>query len=118
MNKKKKEQKAKVNPQMTEQELLLAEETLRNAERQILIHFVKGVMLYRITEITKQKVLKSWDREDFEEMLHSATKTCNKMRDEVDKMIDDLIDVVPEIRAYQKELEASYNKIKEEEEKK
>ena len=118
MNKKKKEQNAKAIPQMTEQELLLAEETLRKAERQILIHFAKGVMLYRITEITKQKVLKNWNREDFEEMLHSSTKACNTMRDEVDKMIDDLIDVVPEISAYQKNLEEAYNKIKEEEEKK
>lgn len=118
MNKKNKEQNAKANQQMTEQELLLAEETLRKAERQILIHFAKGVMLYRITEIAKQKVLKNWNRDDFEELLHSSTKACNTMRDEVDKMIDDLIDVVPEISAYQKDLEATYNKLKEEEEKK
>ena len=116
MNKKKKEQNAKANPRMTEQELLLAKETLRKAERAVLIAFIKGVMLYRLAEETKQKVYKNWESEDFEEMLHEASKACNEMRDEVDESIDHLIEIVPEIRAYKAELKEMFNKQKEDHE--
>lgn len=86
-----------------------AKETLRKAERDMFICFVKGVMLYRIAEETKQKVLKNWNSEYFEAELHAATKACNKMRDGVDKSIDHLIGIVPEIRAYHAELKETFN---------
>lgn len=91
-----------------------AEETLRKAERDMFICFVKGVMLYRIAEETKQKVFKNWNSEDFEVELHAAMKACNEMRDGVDESIDHLIEIVPEIRAYKEELKEMFNKQKKE----
>lgn len=114
MNKRKKEQNAKANPQMTEQELLLAKETLRKAERDMFIYFIRGVMLYRLAEETKQRVYEDWKSEGFEETLHSAINLCNEMRDEVDKYIADLITIVPELEEFAKELKFKFeetNKI-------
>ena len=91
-----------------------AEENLQKAERQLLICFAKGVMLYRIAEETKQKVFKNWNSEDFEPELHAAMKACNEMRDGVDESIDHLIEIVPEISAYNAELKEMFNKQKEE----
>ena len=93
-------------------------ENLRKAERDLLLCFVKGVILYRIAEETKQKVFKNWNSEDFEVELHAATKACNEMRDGVDESLDHLIHVVPELREYYAELKGSLKKIEEKEEKK
>lgn len=96
----------------------IAKETLRKAERDFLLCFVKGVMLYRLAEESKQIVLKNWNREDFEEMLHAATKVCNEMREDVDTFIDQVIEIVPEIRAFNEELKEDFNKNKKKEEEK
>ncbi len=103
---------------LSKAEETLAKETLRKAERDLLICFVKGVILYRIAEETKQNVLKNWNREDFEEMLHAATKACNEMREGVDTSIEHVIDIVPEISAFTEELGESFKKLKNEEGKK
>lgn len=94
----------------------LLKENLQKAERGLLICFVKGVMLYRIAEETKQKVFKNWNSEDFEVELHAAMKACNEMRDGVDESLDHLIHVVPELREYYKELKVSFGKIEGKEE--
>ena len=95
-----------------------AKENLRKAERDLLLCFVKGVMLYRIAEETKQKVFKNWNSEDFEAELHAATKACNEMREGVDDSLDHLIHVVPELREYYTKLKGSFKKIEEKEEEK
>ena len=92
----------------------LLKENLQRAERGLFLCFVKGVMLYRIAEETKQKVFKNWNSEDFEAELHAATKACNEMRDGVDDSIDHLIEIVPEISAYNAELKGMFNKTMEE----
>ena len=95
-----------------------AKENLRKAERDLLLCFVKGVILYRIAEETKQKVFKNWNSEDFEPELHAAMKACNEMRDGVDENIDHLIHTIPELREYYKELKGSFGKIDKKEVKK
>ena len=106
--------KRKAEETLSKAEEALAKETLRKAERDMFICFVKGVMLYRIAEETKQKVFKNWNSEDFEAELHSAMKACNEMRDGVDDSIDHLIEIVPEISAYNAELKEMFNKAMEE----
>jgi len=94
----------------------LLKENLQRAERGLFLCFVKGVMLYRIAEETKQKVFKNWNSEDFEAELHAATKACNEMRDGVDESLDHLIHVVPELREYYHDLKKSFGKIDKKEE--
>ena len=94
----------------------LLKENLQKAERGLLLCFVKGVMLYRIAEETKQRVYKNWNSEEFEAELHAAMKACNEMRDGVDENIDHLIHVVPELREYYEELKVSFDKIEGKEE--
>ena len=93
-------------------------ENVRKAERNLLLCFVKGVMLYRIAEETKQKVFKNWNSEEFEAELHAATKACNEMRDGVDDSIDHLIHTIPELREYYAELKGSFKNIEGKEEEK
>lgn len=95
-----------------------AKENLRKAERDLLLCFVKGVILYRIAEETKQKVFKNWNSEDFEPQLHAAMKACNEMRDGVDENIDHLIHTIPELREYYHDLKKSFGKIEEKHEQK
>lgn len=89
----------------------LAKETLQKAERNMLICFIKGVMLYRLAEETKQRVYEDWKSEGFEETLHSAMKVCNEMRDDVDKFIAELITIVPELEEFAKELKVKFEEI-------
>lgn len=89
----------------------LAKETLQKAERNMLICFIKGVMLYRLAEETKQRVYEDWKSEGFEETLHSAIKVCDEMRDDVDKYIADLITIVPELEEFAKELKFKFEEI-------
>lgn len=93
-----------------------AKETLRKAERDMFICFVKGVMLYRIAEEIKKEVFTQWNSEDFEAKLHAAMKACNEMREGVDESVEHLIEIVPEIRAYKEELKVMFNETKEEHE--
>ena len=103
---------------MSKAEETLAKETLRKAERDVLIAFIKGVMLYRLAEETKQRVYKDWESDDFEETLHSAMNVCNEMRDAVDEHIADLINIVPEIGEFAKSLKVKFEEISKMEEKK
>lgn len=101
--------KAKVT--LSKAEEALAKETLRKAEPDMLICFIKGVMLYRLAEETKQRVYEDWKSEGFEETLHYAIKVCNEMRNEVDKYIANLITIVPELEEYAKTIKVKFEEI-------
>lgn len=103
--------KRKVKETLSKAEETLAKETLRKAERDMLICFIKGVMLYRLAEETKQRVYEDWKSEGFEETLHYAIKVCNEMRNEVDKYIANLITIVPELEEYAKTIKVKFEEI-------